>query len=169
MQEYVFSPHYDFFINKVHRDCAYNMRTFHFHKKYEIYFQSEGIRRYYIGDSAYLVNAGSVVIINHDSIHKTGSVDDSPHTRFVVNFSREFLLDIQATMPDVDIFACFESGIVVLPLLQKRQRIIETLLNELWDGNESEGSEALALRKLQMTALLIYLGKYTAEEQHREG
>lgn len=168
MKEYVYSPHYDFFIDKAHREHGYNMRTFHFHKKYEIYLQCEGTRRYYINDSAYLINAGTIVIINHDSIHKTVSVDDTPHTRYVLNFSAELLSALGETMPGVNLFHCFETGIPLLQLNAKRLRLAETLMNELWEHRDDESELAAALRKMQLAALLLYLGQYADEEQHRE-
>lgn len=163
MKEFVFSPHYDFFIDKVHRIKGYEMRTFHLHKKYEIYFQAEGTRRYYINDSAYLVNAGSVVLIGQDSVHKTSSVDNSPHTRYVINFSADYLNIVQSVMPNVDLLACFKSGVAVIPLSGKKLRYVETLLSSLWEGYSEQSEAGTALRRMQMSTFLIYLAKYSAE------
>lgn len=44
--EYVYSPHVDFFIDRVDRDTGYEMASFHIHHKYEIYYEIEGSRRY---------------------------------------------------------------------------------------------------------------------------
>ena len=85
--KFVYSPHYEFFIDKAHRDAGYNMRTFHVHKKYEIYYQIDGTRQYYINEDTYLVNAGSIVLIGTDEVHKTSSVDNNSHTRYVLNFN----------------------------------------------------------------------------------
>ena len=63
VSEYVYSPHVDFFIDRVDRDTGYEMASFHIHHKYEIYYEIEGSRRYFIEDAAYIVNAGSVVLI----------------------------------------------------------------------------------------------------------
>lgn len=163
MEKPVFSPNYDFFIDKVRREGGYDMRTFHFHKKYEIYFQAEGTRRYYINDSAYLVNAGSVVLIDHDSIHKTGSVNNQPHTRYVVNFSPDFLQSIQSTMPLIDLLACFKKNVAVIALNSKKMRCIETILSELWDAYQTQSEAAAALSRLQLASLLINLDEYAKE------
>lgn len=163
MEKPVFSPNYDFFIDKVRRNGGFEMRTFHFHKKYEIYFQADGIRRYYINDSAYLVNAGSVVLIDHDSIHKTGSVNNAPYTRFVVNFSPAFLDSVQSIVPKIDLLLCFKTGVTVIPLNPKKMRFIETVLNELWDGYQTQSEEGTALCRLQLSALLMHLANYANE------
>ena len=55
VSEYVYSPHVDFFIDHVDRDTGYEMPSFHIHHKYEIYYEIEGSRRYFIEDAAYIV------------------------------------------------------------------------------------------------------------------
>ena len=74
VSEYVYSPHVDFFIDRVDRDSGYEMASFHIHHKYEIYYEIEGSRRYFIEDAAYIVNAGCVVLIGENQIHKTASL-----------------------------------------------------------------------------------------------
>ena len=68
VSEYTYSPHVDFFIDRVDRDNGYEMPSFHIHHKYEIYYEIEGTRRYFIEDAAYIVNAGSVVLIGENQI-----------------------------------------------------------------------------------------------------
>ena len=77
VSEYVYSPHVDFFIDRVDRDSGYEMASFHIHHKYEIYYEIEGSRRYFIEDAAYIVNAGCVVLIGENQIHKTASLGDT--------------------------------------------------------------------------------------------
>ena len=81
--EYVYSPHVDFFIDRVDRDTGYEMASFHIHHKYEIYYEIEGSRRYFIEDAAYIVNAGSVVLIGENQIHKTAALGDGASSRIV--------------------------------------------------------------------------------------
>ena len=55
-------------------------------------------------DSAYIVNAGNVILIGENQIHKTGSVGDGPTSRIVCNFSREYLQEISGAFPEIDLF-----------------------------------------------------------------
>ena len=105
VSEYVYSPHVDFFIDGVDRDTGYEMPSFHIHHKYEIYYEIEGSRRYFIEDAAYIVNAGSVVLIGENQIHKTAALGDGASSRIVVNFSREYLDKITDMFPEVDFFS----------------------------------------------------------------
>ena len=61
--EYTYCPQDDFFVERIDRDTGYDMPSFHIHHKFEIYYEIAGTRRYFIEDCAYIVNAGSVVLI----------------------------------------------------------------------------------------------------------
>ena len=63
MPPYTYAPTVDFFIEALTRETGYEMSSFHTHRKFEIYYEVEGTRRYFIEDSAYIVNAGNVVLI----------------------------------------------------------------------------------------------------------
>lgn len=169
VREYVYSPHYDFFIDKTYRTAGYDMGSFHIHKKYEIYYQLEGTRRYFIGDSAYLINAGNIVLISEDEIHKTGSVENSAHARIVLNFNREYLEGVLPFLPEgIDLFACFASRIHVLNVSLRKQGVVESLLQRLWQDREDTSAEADALRKTQLLELLLYLNRYVGEQKQSE-
>lgn len=159
--EFVYSPHYDFFIDRAERDAGYDMRTFHVHKKYEIYYAVEGTRRYYIDDAAYLVNAGNVVLLGPDSIHKTGSVENSSHARYVLNFSREYLQPIADVLPGANLFTCFEMGVHLLTISPKKQAMIESILSHIWETRDDDSPQADALRKTQLCTLLLHLAQFT--------
>lgn len=155
VQEIVYSPHYDFFIDKAHRAAGYDMNTFHMHKKYEVYYQTQGTRRYYINDSAYLINAGSLVLIGPDEVHKTSSEGNSAHVRFVINFSRAYLESLFAVFPDVDFFSCFETGVHVVNVPLKQQALIESAFQMLYDTRDDALATASAERQLVLSNLLL--------------
>ena len=85
VKEYTYSPHVDFYIDMIDREHSYDMGSFHTHHKYELYYEVEGARRYFIEDSAYIVNAGNVILIGENQIHKTGSVGDGPTSRCAIS------------------------------------------------------------------------------------
>lgn len=157
--KFVYSPHYEFFIDKAHRDAGYNMRTFHVHKKYEIYYQIDGTRQYYINEDTYLVNAGSIVLIGTDEVHKTSSVDNNSHARYVLNFNREYLDALSGVFPDIDLFECFEMGLHVFPIQLRQQALIETYFERMIAAASSDTPEHAAEKKLTLALLLIALNK----------
>lgn len=163
MKEWVYSPHYDFFIDWTRRSMGYDMRTFHVHKKYELYYQVDGTRRYFINDSAYLVHAGDLVLIGPDEVHKTGSVENSAHTRYVVNFGREYFAAMATALPAVNLFAGFEAGVHVLNVPSRARTRLEGLLAQVYHGREDRSDMAGAIRLLQMTQLMLTVGQFAAE------
>lgn len=163
VQKYIYSPHYDFYIDHAQRLAGYDMKTFHLHKKYEIYYEIEGPRRYYIEDAAYLVNAGNIVLIGPDSVHKAVSINNMPHARYVLNFHHEYVAGFAAAFPEVNLLECFDSGLHVLQISPKKQAVVETLLERIWRQRENTSAAGVALRKTQLAELLLTLGDYTKE------
>lgn len=129
----IYAPHHDFYINQSKKTDPYNMSAFHMHKMYEIYYLMEGSRKYFIDDSIYLVNAGSLVLIDIDSVHKTSSMGDVPHSRIVLNFSLEFLERFSPEVKDLNLTSIFKKKFTVIPLSFKYKLIIENILNQMLD------------------------------------
>lgn len=170
VSEYVYSPHVDFFIDRVDRDSGYEMASFHIHHKYEIYYEIEGSRRYFIEDAAYIVNAGCVVLIGENQIHKTGSVGDGPSSRIVCNFSVEYLREISEAFPGLDFFSFLsdENNHLLSNITVKQQNYIYSILQQLIQAQEDDSAEGQAIKKMTLATLLLQLKKM-CETQHELG
>ena len=160
-QEYTYSPQIDFYIDKIERGVGYEMHSFHTHHKYEIYYQVEGTRRYFIEDSAYLVNAGNVVLIGENQIHKTGAVGDAPTSRIVLNFSGAYLKEIADAFPDEDFFSFLsrEGNHLLHNITVKEQEQINSMLQKMIDLQASKDRDAETTCKLLLAGLLLELKK----------
>ncbi len=170
VSEYTYSPHVDFFIDRVDRDTGYEMPSFHIHHKYEIYYEIEGTRRYFIEDAAYIVNAGSVVLIGENQIHKTASLGDSPSSRIVMNFSGEYLDKLIELFPDVDFFSFLseEHNHLLSNITVKQQNHIHSVLQQLLTLQEETSPESDAIRKMLLATLLLEL-KEMCKQQAQGG
>lgn len=155
MQEYVYAPHYDFYIEKAHRQNRFDMHTFHFHKKYELYYLMEGTRRYLIDNRSYLINAGSLVLIGPDEVHKTVSVGSDPHTRIVMNFSPSAVLTSLPGIPEVDFLHCFHAGTHVVAVPMKSRGILEHTLQRICNAREDQTPSARAMRQILLCELFL--------------
>ena len=171
VSEYTYSPHVDFFIDRVDRDNGYEMPTFHIHHKYEIYYEIEGTRRYFIEDAAYIVNAGSVVLIGENQIHKTAAVGDTPSSRIVMNFSGEYLDSLAEIFPDVDFFSFLneEHNHLLCNLSVKQQNQIQSVLQQLILLQEEVTPESDAMRKMMLATLLLTLKSLCRIQQEQGG
>ena len=171
VSEYTYSPHVDFFIDRVDRDNGYEMPSFHIHHKYEIYYEIEGTRRYFIEDAADIVNAGSVVLIGENQIHKTASVGDTPSSRIVMNFSGEYLDSLVELFPDVDFFSFLneEHNHLLCNLSVKQQNQIQSVLQQLILLQEEVTPESDAMRKMMLATLLLTLKSLCRIQQEQGG
>lgn len=169
VSEYVYSPHVDFFIDRADDVVGVEMPSFHIHYKFEIYYEIEGSRRYFIEDSAYVVNAGSVVLIGENQIHKTASLGDTPSSRIVLNFSREYLERIAQAFPTVDFFAFLseERNHLLTGLTVKQQNQIYGLLQQLLAMEDETSAAADALRRLLLGTLLLELKEHCRRQQEQ--
>ena len=164
VSEYVYSPHVDFFIDRADDVVGVEMPSFHIHYKFEIYYEIEGSRRYFIEDSAYVVNAGSVVLIGENQIHKTASLGDTPSSRIVLNFSREYLERVAQAFPTVDFFAFLseERNHLLTGLTVKQQNQIYGLLQQLLAMEDETSAAADALG-----TLLLELKEHCRRQQEQ--
>lgn len=171
VKEYTYSPHVDFYIDMIDRETYYNMPSFHTHHKYEIYYEVEGTRRYFIEDSAYIVNAGNVILIGENQIHKTGAVGDGPSSRIVCNFSSDYLQDICSAFPGVDLFSFLseESNHLLSNITVKQQNYVYSILQQLIQMQDEEGPEAVATRKMLLATLLLQLKKMCRAQREMGG
>ena len=169
VSEYVYSPHVDFFIDRADDVVGVDMPSFHIHYKFEIYYEIEGGRRYFIEDSAYVVNAGSVVLIGENQIHKTASLGDTPSSRIVLNFSREYLERVAQAFPNVDFFAFLseERNHLLTGLTVKQQNQIYGLLQQLLAMKDETSAAADALRRLLLGTLLLELKEHCRRQQEQ--
>ena len=170
VKEYTYSPHVDFYIDMIDREHSYDMGSFHTHHKYELYYEVEGARRYFIEDSAYIVNAGNVILIGENQIHKTGSVGDGPTSRIVCNFSREYLQEISGAFPEIDLFSFMseENNHLLGNITVKQQNYIYSILQQLIQMQDENSSESAVTRKMLLATLLLQLKKM-CENQHELG
>lgn len=169
VSEYVYSPHVDFFIDRADDVVGVEMPSFHIHYKFEIYYEIEGSRRYFIEDSAYVVNAGNVVLIGENQIHKTASLGDTPSSRIVLNFSREYLERVAQAFPTVDFFAFLseERNHLLTGLTVKQQNQIYGLLQQLLAMEDETSAAADALRRLLLGTLLLELKEHCRRQQEQ--
>lgn len=78
-------------VERVFRDEGYTMPIKHFHREYEIYYLVSGSRYYFIEDRSYFVEAGSLVLVGKEQIHKTSSAGSESHERILAELEESWL------------------------------------------------------------------------------
>ena len=160
-----------FSIDGVDRDTGYEMPSFHIHHKYEIYYEIEGSRRYFIEDAAYIVNAGSVVLIGENQIHKTAALG---MVRPAVSWSTS-AASISTRSPTCSrrwtssLFLSEEHNHLLSTITVKQQNHIHGILQQLLTLQEETSPEADAMRKMLLATLLLELKELCRQQQEKGG
>lgn len=170
MREYTYAPQVDFFIEYASHDSSYEMSSFHTHHKYELYYEVEGTRRYFIEDAAYIVNAGSVILIGDNQLHKTGAVGEGPSSRIVCNFSASYLKEITTAFPEIDFlgFLHKEENHLLSNTTVKQQNYVYSVLQQLI-AVQGDSAESHAMRKMLLAGLLLQLKKMCEAQRELGG
>lgn len=66
----------------------------HYHDSYEIAFYIEAKLNIFIRNTNYVISGGDIVFINEYDIHKVIYSKDMRYIRYVINFKRDFVIDI---------------------------------------------------------------------------
>lgn len=123
-----------FYVEYMKRTAAFSMTSNHFHTYYEVYFLLTGKRVYFIKDSTYSIEAGDVVFIGKQEVHKTLQAAEPEHERIVIHFDDRFVRDVFKQHADL-LLSPFRhpSPIIRLPLENREQfqSLINTILEEL--------------------------------------
>ena len=120
------------------RPANFNMRCNHFHPEYEIYLLLRGKRLLFFGNRSYLMEAGSLALIDSRRIHMTHSVPDDPDThyeRIILYVHKEKVEEYDRIFPDLKMGSFLEQndGIYMLSP-EERARTMEAfqiLMREL--------------------------------------
>lgn len=133
------------------RPSSFDMRCNHFHSEYEIYLLLRGKRRLFFGNRSYLMEAGTLALIDSNRIHMTCSVPDDPdshYERVILYLRKEKVDEFDQCFPELEMGAFFQqhNGIFVLsPEDQGRtMEMFRTLVREL-DGQQGKSRTLIDL------------------------
>ncbi|XID93269.1 helix-turn-helix domain-containing protein [Paenibacillaceae bacterium WGS1546] len=87
------SPSDSFYVEYVRRTRPFTMNMHHFHPYYELYCLLSGTRDYFVRDSTYAVEAGDLVFIAPNALHRTLLAGDPGHERIVVHIDERYVRD----------------------------------------------------------------------------
>lgn len=126
------------------RPSSFDMRCNHFHSEYEIYLLLRGERRLFFGNRSYLMEAGTLALIDSNRIHMTCSVPNDPdneYERIILYLRKEKVEEYDQAFPELEMgsFLQQHNGIYVLsPQEQKRTMdMFQSVMQEL-DSQEGK-------------------------------
>lgn len=149
-----FSPNLEFFIDKSEIQQQ-EMKNSHFHKQYELYYLVKGSIKYLINNTIHIVNAGDLVLVEKDILHKSISFNNEIYERIVINYTESLLNNFSQELKDLNLNSIFHTEVPVLTLCSKDKLHLESLLNNILQINAMQSDSFQILSKVLLCELLI--------------
>ena len=155
----------NFYISRTRKDISSSMKSYHYHKSFEVYYLYSGERNYFIKDKTYHVKKGSLVLINEYDIHCTKESNKSGHERIVFNFNKNFM-EKHINNIEFNLYECFEKNVHIIQLAEKEQLFIETLLLKMIDEYENKPTNYIDCIKTNIIQILLLANRHIDDEPY---
>ncbi|MBQ8281411.1 MAG: helix-turn-helix transcriptional regulator [Lachnospiraceae bacterium] len=131
--------------------------TMHVHEHYEIYLFISGHAKYIVEGSVYPLEPGTVIIIRPTEIHKAEIIGEQQYERYSVNFSTDFLENID---PEHRLMKAFDSHPHGLENMYHASDFVNNRVYDTFKQMCSAGSEDDYDKRLR-----IYTGLFSLLEE----
>ncbi|GAE28853.1 AraC family transcriptional regulator [Alkalihalobacillus hemicellulosilyticus] len=128
------------------------MRTYHLHDDFEIYFLIKGERAYIVHNIHYPIKEQSLVFINRNIAHKTATLNNHNYYRIVMNFRESFIPQHALYLIDI-LFS--KSPTVVTLNDQDTMRFSQIVEILLYEYNERQCESSLYIQALLIQLLIL--------------
>ena len=75
-------------------NSAYAMHSAHSHSYYELYYLMNGSCNMFIHDNTYRMEAGTILFIPDNVLHKTTYLNNAYHERLYIEFTDDYISDL---------------------------------------------------------------------------
>lgn len=154
-----------FYISRTKKATSSSMKSYHYHKSYEVYYLYSGERNYFIKDKTYHVKKGNLVLINEYDIHCTKESNKAGHERIVFNFNKTFI-EKHICNTKLNLYECFEKNVHIIQLDEKEQLFIETLLLKMIDEYENKPANYMDCIKFNIIQILLLANRHIDDEHY---
>lgn len=147
-------------IDRVVRDYEFTMPVKHFHDSYELYVLLEGERYYFIDKETYKVEAGMIVLVKRNQIHKTSMAVNPYHDRILLQLKGQALdpfLRSQGLLSLEEIFSS-NYGIIMPDAYAWEQ--IKLILLQIQHELEGLKNHYEAMVQLKVCELMLHISRY---------
>ncbi|SFD82042.1 AraC-like ligand binding domain-containing protein [Paenibacillus catalpae] len=144
-----------FFLEYNKRKGHFTMSVEHIHGQYELYYLFSGERQYFIKDRTYPIQAGDLVLIPGNELHKTSDTGVPNHARIVLYYNEKYF----------ERYAKEEAALLLSPFLgsrrvlrlahQERLRFEQLLYGLLQEVQERPPGHEMPIRHAVAEALLF--------------
>lgn len=115
----------DFYYSRRFAKGNFNVIKPHTHRHYEIYYLTEGSRRYFQKNRFFVLRKGDFVIISPDTLHYTASSSSDNHERILLNFTEEYV------PTEIKAFTDALCGKVCVSIPEEKREMIEEIFSRI--------------------------------------
>lgn len=145
-----------FKISKVKHEPYFTMDMPHYHNEFEIYFLTNGSRRFFIEDSIYNIKSGDAVVLPKGVMHRTTYIDGLSHERFNTVFSGNYMEDIVDIKGSNFVTEMFSSHYIV-SVPQSRQGYVTGIFEKMYtEYNRGDVYSTINIKN-SLQELIIFL------------
>jgi len=136
-----------FFVEYVRRTQPFTMVGHHFHPYYEVYFLRSGSRSYFVEDTTYEVEAGDLVFIGKNVVHRTLLAGDPRHERIVLHVDDRYVRDVMGPHAELLLSPFEQAGPIVRLRGKDRERLLDLTDRVLQELRDKPPGHELALKQ----------------------
>lgn len=148
------SPSDSFYVEYVRRTQPFTMDVHHFHRYFELYCLLSGTRDYFVRDSTYAVEAGDLVFIGPNVLHRTLLAGDPGHERIVVHFDERYVRDALGEHAEL-LLGPFESAAPIVRLPGDQRIRLDALTSRLLEELHARPPGCELALKMTVAELLL--------------
>jgi AraC-type DNA-binding domain-containing proteins len=142
----------------------HSMDNTHYHRSYEFFYLYSGERKFFIRDSVYPIEAGDLILVNSNDVHRTSELSQPNHERVVLHYDLPFFEGLTQEETEL-LLAPFSSAHPIIKFnLQERMQLellFESLLREL---SECPPGYQLHIRNMAIE-LLLFTARHTQKRK----
>lgn len=147
-------------IDRVVRDYEFTMPMKHFHDSYELYVLLEGERYYFIDKETYKVEAGMIVLVKRNQIHKTSMAANPYHDRILLQLKGQTLDPFLRSQGLLGLDEIFSSNYGIIKPDAYAWEQIKLILNQIQHELEDLKNHYEAMVKLKVCELMLHISRY---------
>ena len=157
-----------FSISKAKRADVLFVSDSHYHDTYEIYYLVSGTRRQFVDHTIYDMNKGDLILIPKGAIHKTTAIAENPHTRYLINFSREFADNICREIGEESVTDVF--GVTLISIPEAKREYVLGLFEYMEDEYKVRKADkyADAMIRKYLSELFVFVLRHNKRKSDTE-
>jgi AraC-like DNA-binding protein/quercetin dioxygenase-like cupin family protein len=149
----------EIFLERYKNAAPTDMRFYHYHEVFELYYLYAGDRLYHISGKTYRIARGSFVLIRPFEVHGTSKASAAGYHRFLLHFSKDYLEDLILRSGCGELRELLEGDIHVLPVEFGKQSFVEALLLQMLEEYQNKPLGHESFLQAAATQLLLWLAR----------